>query len=219
MAKILSADEAVEFIKDGMTLMIGGFMTVGTPEMIIDAMVKKGVKDLTIIADDAGFPDKGIGKLVSNRQVKKLMASHIGLNPEAGRQMNLGELEVELIPQGTIAERIRCGGAGIGGFLTPTGVGTIVEEGKQKININGKDYLLELPLKADVALLGGSIVDKQGNIFYNGSTRNFNPVMATAADLVIVGAENIVEVGEIDPNHVVTPYIFVDYIVGGKNNG
>lgn len=218
MAKILSADEAVEFIKDGMTLMIGGFMTVGTPEMIIDAMVKKGVKDLTIIADDAGFPDKGIGKLVSNRQVKKLMASHIGLNPEAGRQMNLGELEVELIPQGTIAERIRCGGAGIGGFLTPTGVGTIVEEGKQKINIKGKDYLLELPLKADVALLGGSVVDKQGNVFYNGSTRNFNPVMATAADLVIVGAENIVEVGEIDPNHVVTPYIFVDYIVGGNDN-
>lgn len=218
MAKILSADEAVEFIKDGMTLMIGGFMTVGTPEIIIDAMVKKGVKDLTIIADDAGFPDKGIGKLVSNRQVKKLMASHIGLNPEAGRQMNLGELEVELIPQGTIAERIRCGGAGIGGFLTPTGVGTIVEEGKQKINIKGKDYLLELPLKADVALLGGSVVDKQGNVFYNGSTRNFNPVMATAADLVIVGAENIVEVGEIDPNHVVTPYIFVDYIVGGNDN-
>lgn len=218
MNKVVSLESAMEHIKDGMTIMVGGFMTIGTPEMIIDAMVKKGVKDLTIIADDAGFPDKGIGKLVANKQVKKLMASHIGLNPMAGRQMNSGELIVELIPQGTVAERIRCGGAGIGGFLTPTGVGTIVEEGKQKMTIDGKEYLLELGLRADVAILGGSIVDKQGNIFYNGSTRNFNPVMATAADVVIVGAEKIVEIGEIDPHHVMTPHIFVDYIVGGENN-
>jgi acetate CoA/acetoacetate CoA-transferase alpha subunit len=216
MSKIKTIDEVMEHIKDGMTIMVGGFMAVGTPEAIIDAIVEKGVKDLTIIANDTGFPNAGVGKLVVNNQVKKVIASHIGLNPETGRQMNNGEMVVELVPQGTLAEQIRCGGSGIGGFLTETGVGTIVEEGKQKIKINNKEYLLELPLRADIALIGGSVVDKQGNVFYNGSTRNFNPLMATAADLVIVGAEKIVEVGEIDPNHVMTPNIFVDYIVGGE---
>ena len=216
MNKIKDINEVVEHIKDGMTLMIGGFMATGTPERLIDAILEKGVKDLTIIANDTGLIDKGIGKLVINKRVKKVIASHIGLNPETGRQMNAKELIVDLVPQGTLAEQIRCGGAGIGGFLTETGVGTIVEEGKQKMQVGDKEYLLELPLRADIALLRGSIVDKQGNIFYNASTRNFNPLMATAADLVIVGAEKIVEVGELDPNHVMTPGIFVDYIVGGE---
>lgn len=217
MNKVKSVSEVMEYVKDGMTIMIGGFMGVGTPEHIIDAMLKKGVKDLTIIANDTGFPDKGIGKLIINKQVKKVIASHIGLNPETGRQMNAKEIEVDLVPQGTLAEQIRCGGSGIGGFLTETGVGTIVEEGKEKIKVGGKEYLLELPLRADVAIVGGSIVDKKGNTFYNGSTRNFNPLIATAADIVIVGAEKLVEVGELDPNHVMTPGIFVDHIVGGEN--
>jgi acetate CoA/acetoacetate CoA-transferase alpha subunit len=215
MKKIKDINEAVEYIKDGMTIMIGGFMTIGTPEVLIDAILEKGVKDLIIIANDTGLLEKGIGKLIINKRVKKVIASHIGLNPETGRQMNNKELIVDLVPQGTLVEQIRCGGAGIGGFLTETGIGTIVEEGKQKIKLGDKEYLLELPLKADIALIGGSVVDKDGNVFYNGSTRNFNPVMATAANLVIVGAEKIVEVGELDPNHIMTPGIFVDYIVGG----
>lgn len=216
MNKIKDINEAVEHIKDGMTVMIGGFMAVGTPEILIDAILEKGIRDLTIIANDTGLLDKGIGKLIINKRVKKVIASHIGLNPETGRQMNSKELIVELVPQGTLIEQIRCGGAGIGGFLTETGVGTIIEEGKEKIKIGDKEYLLELPLRADIALIRGSIVDKDGNVFYNGSTRNFNPIIATAADLVIVGAEKIVEVGELDPNYVMTPGIFVDYIVGGE---
>ena len=216
MNKVKQIEELMEYIKDGMTIMIGGFMGVGTPELIIDEMVKSGVKDLTIIANDTGYPDKGIGKLIMNKQVKKVIASHIGLNPETGRQMNNKEIIVELVPQGTLAEQIRCGGAGIGGFLTATGVGTIVEEGKQKIKIADSEYLLELPLRADLALIRGSIVDKQGNIFYKGATRNFNPLMAAAAELVLVGAEEIVDIGELDSNHVMTPGIFVDYIVGGE---
>ena len=216
MNKIKDINEAVEHIKDGMTVMIGGFMAVGTPEILIDAILDKGIKDLTIIANDTGLLDRGIGKLIINKRVKKVIASHIGLNPETGRQMNAKELIVNLVPQGTLIEQIRCGGAGIGGFLTETGVGTIIEEGKQKMKLGDKEYLLELPLRADIALIRGSVVDKDGNIFYNGSTRNFNPLIATAADLVIVGAEKIVEVGELDPNYVMTPGIFVDYIVGGE---
>lgn len=216
MNKIKNINKAVKYIKDGMTLMVGGFMTVGTPEILIDAIIEKGIKDLTIIANDTGLLEKGIGKLIINKRVKKVIASHIGLNPETGRQMNNKELIVELVPQGTLIEQIRCGGAGIGGFLTETGVGTIIEEGKQKMKLGNKEYLLELPLRADIALIRGSIVDKDGNIFYNASTRNFNPLIATAADLVIVGAEKIVEVGELDPNYVMTPGIFVDYIVGGE---
>lgn len=216
MDKIRSLDEIMLHIKDGMTIMIGGFMGVGTPEIIIDEIVDRGIKDLTIIANDTAFPGVGVGKLVVSGQVKKVIVSHIGLNPEAGRQMNSGELIVELVPQGTLVEQIRCGGAGIGGFLTETGLGTTVEEGKQKINIKGSEYIIEVPLRADVALIGGSIVDKAGNVFYNATTRNFNPLMATAADVVIVGAEKLVEAGEIDPHLVMTPSIFVDYILGGE---
>lgn len=215
MNKVVTVDEAISHVKDGMTIMIGGFLGCGTPHTLVDALVKKGVKDLTLICNDTGFIDIGSGKLVVNKQIKKLYASHIGTNKETGRQMNEGEMDVTLIPQGTLAERIRAAGSGLGGFLTPTGVGTVIEEGKQKIEIDGKTYLLELPLKADVALILGHKVDKKGNIVYRGATRNFNTLMATAADLVIVEAENLVEVGEIDQNDVVTPGLFVDYIVGG----
>jgi acetate CoA/acetoacetate CoA-transferase alpha subunit len=217
MDKIKPLKEAIELIKPGMTVMIGGFLGVGTPEKLIDALVERGVKDLIVIGNDTAFPDKGIGKLVVGRHVKKVIVSHIGTNPETGRQMNAGELDVELVPQGTLAERIRCAGAGLGGFLTPTGLGTVVEEGKQKMEIDGQEYLLELPLKADVALIKGHRVDKKGNVYYRKTARNFNPIMATAADKVIVEAEKIVEVGEIDPNDVMTPGLFVDIIVSGRD--
>lgn len=216
MDKIKTIEQAMEHINDGMTIMIGGFMGIGTPELLIDAMIEKGVKDLTIIANDSGLPDRGIGRLIVNKQVKRIIASHIGLNPETGRQMNSGELIVDLVPQGTLAEQIRAGGAGIGGFLTETGIGTEIEEGKQKIRVNDKTYLLELPLKADLALIRASIIDKLGNVYYRGATRNFNPLIATAADLVIAAAEQVVEVGRIDPSDVMTPGIFVDIIVEGE---
>ncbi len=212
MDKIRTIDEAASYIKDGMTVAVGGFIGAGTPEKLVDAVIAKGIKDITLICNDTAFPDKGVGKWVVNRVVSRIIVSHIGTNPETGRQMNAGELEVELVPQGTRAERVRAAGAGLGGILTPTGIGTVAEEGKEKITVNGKEYLLELPLKADVALLKGSIVDKKGNIYYKKATRNFNPLMATAADLVIVEAEKIVEVGELDPTDVMTPSIFVDII-------
>ena len=215
MNKIISLDEAASKIRDGMTIMIGGFLGCGTPERMIDKLVETGVKDLTLICNDTAFPDKGIGKLIVSKQVRKVMTSHIGTNKETGRQMTAGETEVVLIPQGTLIEQIRAGGVGLGGVLTPTGLGTMVEEGKQKLSINGKDYLLELPLRADVALLYGSRVDKKGNIYYNGTTRNFNAIIALAADLVIVEAAELVEVGEISPNDVMTPAVLVDAIVGG----
>jgi len=211
--KIVTMDEALSHIKDGMTIFIGGFLGVGTPEKIIDALVEKGVKNLTIIANDTAYLDKGIGKLVVNNQVKKVIASHIGTNPESGRKMNSGEMEVELVPQGTLAERIRAAGFGLGGILTPTGIGTIVEEGKTIITVDDKKYILEKPLKAEVALLNGSIVDELGNVIYSKTTKNFNPLMATAADTVIVLAEKLVKAGELDPDHIMTNRIFVDYIV------
>lgn len=215
MNKVISIDEAISHIKDGMTIMVGGFLGCGSPHRLIDALVEKGVKDLTLICNDSGFTDIGVGKLVVNKQIKKLIASHIGTNRETGNQMNAGEMEVVLVPQGTLAEQVRAGGAGLGGFLTPTGVGTVIEEGKEKMVIDGKTYLLEMPLRADIALIAGETVDKYGNIVYYGATRNFNTLMATAADMVIVEAENVVEVGALDPNHVVTPGIFVTHIVNG----
>lgn len=211
MKKQITISEFRDKLKDGMKIMVGGFMTVGTPEFLIDAVVESNVKDLTIICNDAGFLEKGVGKLLKNGQVKTLYASHIGLNPYAGELMSKNELEVQLIPQGTLAEQIRSGGAGIGGFLTPTGMGTIIEEGKQKIEVDGVEYLLEKAMKADLALIHGSIVDKKGNVYYHATTKNFNPLMATACDTVIVGTTNFVD--EIDPNNVMTPHIFIDYIV------
>jgi acetate CoA/acetoacetate CoA-transferase alpha subunit len=219
--KILnSGDEAVAPIKDGSVIMVGGFMACGTPEILIDALVKKGVTDLTVICNDGGWPDKGVGKLIANGQVKRLIASHVGLNPEVARRSNTeaeaDRLELILVPQGTLAERIRAGGAGLGGVLTPTGVGTIIAEGKHMININGRDYLLEEPLRADFALIRASRIDKMGNTVFFGTTRNFNPLMATAADYVIAGACEIVEAGGIDPNAVHVPGVLVDAIVGGE---
>ena len=203
-------------IHDGMSIMVGGFLGCKNPFKIIDAIVEKGIKDITLIANDTAFPEVGIGKLIVNKQVKKLIASHIGTNKETGNQMNSGEIQVELVPQGTLAERIRAAGAGLGGILTPTGLGTIVAEGKTIVEVDGKEYLLEKPLKADIALIVGAKVDKKGNVRYAKATRNFNPLMAAAADIVIVEADKIVEAGEIDPDDVMTPGIFVDYIVGGN---
>jgi len=218
--KIKTVKEAIADIHDGASIMVGGFMACGTPEILIDALVEKNVRNLTIICNDAGVPGRGVGKLLSNGQIKTLIASHVGLNPEVAQRMNTNvvedKLECILIPQGTLAERIRAGGAGLGGFLTPTGVGTIIAEGKQVVNIDGRDYLLEKPLRADFAFLRGSVTDKFGNTTYNGTTRSFNPMMATAADYVIVGACEVVEIGKIDPNNVVTSGIFVDAIVGGE---
>ncbi len=219
-SKQLTAEEAIANIQDGATIMVGGFMACGTPEILIDALVEKNVKNLTIICNDAGVPGRGVGKLVTNGQIKTLIASHVGLNPEVAQRMNTeieeDKLECILVPQGTLAERIRAGGAGLGGFLTPTGVGTIVSEGKQIIQVDGRDYLLEKPLKADFALIRGSVTDEFGNTTYNGTTRTFNPMMATAAEYVIVGTCEIVKTGELDPNNVMTSGIFVDAIVGGE---
>ena len=212
MNKIKTLEEITQLFKDGQTMMIGGFLCAGTPDIFIDALLEKGIKELTIIANDTGFPERGIGKLVMSKQIKKAIVSHVGTNKETGRQMNSGEMEVDLVPQGTLAERIRSAGVGLGGVLTPTGVGTIIEEGKQKISINGKEYLLELPLKAEIALIQAYKADRSGNLVYRRAARNFNPLMAMAADLVIVAAENIVEVGQLGPDEIVTPGTLVDII-------
>lgn len=210
--KTVTAEQAVSGIKDGAVIMFGGFLGCGTPEVLIDALLEKGVKDITVICNDTATPTTGVGRLVAAKRVRKVIASHIGTNPETGAQMNSGETEVELIPQGTLAERIRCAGYGLGGVLTPTGLGTEAEKGKEIIVSEGKSYLLEKPLKADFAVLGASLADKSGNLFFKGTTKNFQPLMATAADTVIVYAEKLVETGEIDPDTVDTPGIFVDYI-------
>lgn len=213
MPKLISVSEIRPHLFDGMTLMSGGFMGCGAPELIIKEILEAGIKDITLISTDTAMVDTGVGPLIVNGRVKKLYASHIGTNPETGKKMIAGEIDVELCPQGTLAERIRAGGAGLGGFLTPTGVGTVVEEGKQKLTIDGVEYLLELPLKADVAILKAEIADERGNLVFAGAARNFNPMMALAAKTVIVQAKKIVKVGEIDPNLVMTSAAVVDYIV------
>ena len=215
LVKQISAADAAELVQDGARVMIGGFLNCGSPEQLIDAVLAAGRQSLTVIANDTAFPDKGIGKMIVERRVQKAIVSHIGTNPETGRQMNAGELDVELVPQGSLAEKIRSGGFGLGGFYTPTGVGTIVADGKETKVIDGKTYLLELPLTADVALVKAYKADKAGNLVYRRSAQNFNPLMATAAAAVIVEAEQIVEVGEIDPDEVMTPSIFVHYLVQG----
>ncbi|MDY0138664.1 MAG: 3-oxoacid CoA-transferase subunit A [Candidatus Izemoplasmatales bacterium] len=205
-----------DILKDGISIMVGGFLTNGTPETLIDYVVESKVKNLTIICNDGGYEDKGVGKLIVNNQVRKLIASHIGTNPYVGQLMQEGKIEVELVPQGTLAERIRAFGAGLGGILTPTGLDTIVESNKQVLEVNGKKYLLEEPLGADLALLGGAVVANNGNLKYKETMRNFNPVMATAAEIVVV--EPFIRVEEIDPEDVITPYPFVDYILVGDDN-
>jgi acetate CoA/acetoacetate CoA-transferase alpha subunit len=211
--RTISLDKSVALIPDGATLMIGGFMAVGTPERVIDEIVRQNKRDLTVIANDTAVPGKGIGKLVAAKLLRRAIVSHIGLNPETQRQLVAGELDVELVPQGTLIERIRAGGHGLGGVLTQTGVGTPVEEGKKKIDVNGQTYLLEMPLRADFALVQAFLADYLGNLSYALTARNFNPLMAMAAETVVVCAENIVPVGVISPDHVATPAPLVDYLI------
>jgi acetate CoA/acetoacetate CoA-transferase alpha subunit len=211
--KTLSLAQAVAMIPDGASLMIGGFMGVGTPERLMDEIVRQEKRNLTVIANDTAKPGAGVGKLVSAKLVRTAIVSHIGLNPEAQRQMMAGEMVVELVPQGTLIERIRAGGYGLGGFLTPTGVGTVVEEGKRKISVDGKVFLLEMPLRADFALVHAFLADYLGNLAYALTARNFNPLIAMAAANVIADAEHIVPVGLIAPDHVVTPAALVDCVV------
>ena len=203
---------------DGMSIMFGGFMGVGTPDGIVSEILDSGIRELTIIGNDTAFVDTGIGVLVANRRVKKIIASHIGTNAETGRQMIAGEIEVELVPQGTLAERIRCGGSGLGGVLTPTGVGTIVEDGKTKLTFDGVEYLVERALRADLAIVKAHRADDKGNLTYQRAARNFNPLVAMAADYVVAETDEIVEAGQIDPELVMTPGILVDALIlaGGK---
>jgi 3-oxoacid CoA-transferase subunit A len=218
MNKVLgSAAEAVAMIDDGATIMMGGFGLCGIPENLIAALRGRGVRDLTVVSNNAGVDDFGIGVLLKARQVRKMIATYVGENKEFERQFLTGELDVELVPQGTFAERIRAGGAGIGGFFTPTGFGTLVAEGKETRTIDGKMFVLERPLTADFAFVKAWKGDRAGNLVYRRTARNFNPVMATAARVTIAEVEHLVEPGEIDPDHVVTPGIFVRHILQGEN--
>ena len=216
MNKWIDKNAFLSLLKDGQSMMVGGFMTCGTPEQLIDWVVESKVNDLTIICNDAGYPDAGVGKLIKNRQVKRLIASHIGLNPYAGEQMSDGELDVILVPQGTLAEQIRAHGAGLGGILTPTGLGTIVEEGKEIIRVNDKDFILETALGADLALIQIESCDVLGNAVYAKTARNFNPVMATACKTVVALTNHRVE--SIDPEIIVTPHVLIDFIVKEEDN-
>ena len=216
--KVISAKEAAALIKDGDTVLVGGFMTNGTAKSVVNEVT---AKDLTVVCNDAGFENEGTGRLLHNGLIKRLIATHVGLNKEVAAKFNAGEIELKLQPQGTLAEQVRAGGAGLAGFLTPTGIGTIVAdstspttlEGKQVIELDGKEYLLEKAIRGNVAIIQGYIADESGNIRYKGSTRNFNPMMASAADIVIAEVEKIVPTGEIGPNYVETPHIYVDYLV------
>lgn len=211
--KTVSLEDSVAMIPDGASLMIGGFMGVGTPERVVDELARQGKRELTVIANDTATPGRGIGKLVTAGAVRKAIVSHIGLNPETQQKMIAGAIEVELVPQGTLIERLRAAGYGLGGVLTPTGVGTAVEEGKRKIEVDGAPYLLETALGADFALVESFLADYEGNLVYALTARNFNPVIAMAARTVIVDAAHIVPVGMISPDHVVTPAVLVDYLV------
>lgn len=212
MSKIINLEKVSSLIYSGQTLAIGGFLSVGIPEKIIDYIEKTDITNLTVISNDTGFITSGVGKLVVAKKLAKIIVSHIGTNPETGKQMNRGELIVELVPQGSLAEKIRCGGAGLGGVLTPVGLGTIVADGKDIIHSDGKDYILEKSLYADVSLIKAKKADTFGNLVFNRSARNFNPLMATMGKIVIAEVEEIVDVGEIDPDHVIVPGIMVDYL-------
>nr|WP_096440539.1 CoA transferase subunit A [Alteribacter populi] len=213
----MDINEAFSFINDGITLMFGGFGGVGNPPTLIDEIIKRGINELTLIGNDAGFPTIGIGRLISAQRVKKLIASHIGSNPVAGEQMTNGVLEVEFSPQGTLAERIRAGGVGLGGVFVDVGVGnTEIEKNKQTVTINEKTFLVEEALSADVAIVFAKKADKYGNLTFDTSARNTNPLIAMAGKTTIVEAEQIVETGELAPEEVVTPGVFVDAIVQSK---
>lgn len=216
MKEIISAKDAIGFIKDGSSVMIGGFLSCGAPDVLIDELVLQGKKNLTMICNDTSYPNVDKGKIITNKLAKKVVAAHIGTNPETGKQMHDGEIEVELVPMGTLVEKIRAKGAGLGGVLTQTGIGTILEDNKETVEVEGKKFIFEKPLGADFALIYGTKVDKFGNISFEGTTRNFNTVMATAADTVIVQADELVEC--LDPNDVVIPGLFVDYIVKREEN-
>jgi acetate CoA/acetoacetate CoA-transferase alpha subunit len=211
--KTLSLEKSIAMIPDGASLMIGGFMAVGTPERLMDEIVRQNKRGLTVIANDTAMPGKGIGKLVAAKLLRKVIVSHIGLNPETQRQMMVGELDVELVPQGTLIERIRAGGFGLGGILTRTGLGTPVQDGKQIAKLDGEEFLVEPALRADVALVNAFVADYLGNLGYALTARNFNPVIAMAADTVIVSADNVVPVGVLPPDQVMTPAPVVDYLV------
>jgi acetate CoA/acetoacetate CoA-transferase alpha subunit len=219
MKKTIKLAEAVARIPDGARLMIGGFMAVGTPPRLIAEMVRQGKRDLTIIANDTARPGVGIGKLIDAKLVRRVITSHIGTNPETQRQMLAGEIEVELVPQGTLAERIRAGGYGLGGVLTPTGVGTLVEQGKQTVEVEGHTFLLETALKADFAFVYAKQADYIGNLAYALTARNLNPLMAMATEIVLAEAQNIVPVGVIPPDAVMTPAVLVDHLISkeGRN--
>lgn len=214
--KVIAVERAVEMIPDGAVLMIGGFLGDGTPDNIVDALVKSGKKDLTIIANDTATPERGIGKLIVNKMVKKAIVSHIGTNPETQKQMIEGTLDVELVPQGTLAERVRAGGYGLGGVLTPVGIGTLAENNKQKVKINGEDHLVETALKADFALLKAKKADFYGNLTFTLTSGNFNPLMAFAGKVTIVEVQELVPVGGLTPDEVHVPHAVVDYIVRGE---
>ena len=216
MKKVLSAKEAINLIEDGSSVMVGGFLSCGAPDELIEEMVEQNIRNLTMISNDTSFPEADKGKLIVNKQIRKIITSHIGTNPETGKQMHTGELEVELVPMGTLIERIRAKGTGLGGFLTPTGVGTVIEHGKKTMEVDGQKYIIEKPLGADYAIIYGTKVDKHGNVAYYGTTRNLNTIMATAAKTVIVKADEMVDT--LDPNEVVIPGLFVDYIVVRKEN-
>jgi acetate CoA/acetoacetate CoA-transferase alpha subunit len=216
---IISAADAAAKVKTGDTVLVGGFLACGSPHTLIQALKASGTKEMTLVCNDTAMFDrktgsiKGVAHLIANKQAKKVITSHVGLNQETQRQMNERETEVDLVPQGTLIEQLRAGGSGLGGILTPTGIGTEVEDGKRVISVDGRPYLLELPMRGNVALIKAKTADKAGNLVYSATARNFNPIMATAADLVIAEAEEIVEIGELDPNFVHTPSIFVDFLV------
>ncbi len=218
MAKIIDIKQAADLITDGSSIMIGGFMGIGNPHRLIDALAESDRGGFTVICNDGAKPGFGVAKLLAAGKIKHLIATHVGANPQVAELKNTGKLELTLVPQGSFAEMIRAGGAGLGGVLTPTGVGTVVEEFShvdRVIDIDGKKYLIEKPLKADFALIGGTKADKTGNVWYKGTTRNFNDVMATAAETVIVECEELVEPGYLSPENVHTPFVFTDYIVCG----
>jgi len=213
MKTAIRADAAAAAIPNGATLLVGGFMAVGTPHRMIDALVRRGARDLTIVANDTAMPGKGIGKLISAGAVRRVVASHIGLNPETQAKMIAGEIDVELVPQGTLVERIRAGGVGLGGVLTATGLGTPVEDGKQVVEVEGRRFLLETPIRGDFALIAARQADYLGNLQYSLTAHNFNPIMALAADTVIAEPELIVPVGVIPPDAVRTPGVLVDHLL------
>lgn len=214
MKKIISKKEAASLVKSNSTVMIGGFLDCGVPDKIIDKLINTEASNLTLVLNDTSYPNVDKGKLISTDKIKKIITSHIGTNPITGQKMMEGKIEVEILPMGTLVEKIRAYGAGLGGILTPTGVGTILEEGKQTMTVKGKKYIFEEPLGADIAFIYGTTVDKFGNVAFEGTTRNFNQTMATAADTVVVQADEIVDC--LNPNEIIIPGVFVDYIVENK---